>query len=731
MAYENPAREPEPDAPAIGVVHLREYWNIAVERRRLIGGVVLGCLLATAVFSVTRTPTYRASAVIQVSSGGKINLLDDGTIEEARARSDDFFATQLALLRSHNLALRVVEQLELWKLPFFQGEDVEADLQAQRVKQVERLSSMLNISPVGETQLIRISFVTPEPELSAQLANALAKQYVSYSAESLSGVARVTSDFIQDQIRKLQSEIEENERLLREYSREGNLDLLDQRESVVTRQLQALSTELSEVQAERASVAAYYQSVREAELDSFPEVLNSRTIQDLKREHAELQQRHSELSSKFKPNYPEVRRLRSALDDIEQRIEKETTEVVNNVIAAAEVNLRTVARREANLKAALERQRQDSRDVNAVASDYRRVQAELDNQKRILEQLLRRASATGLSAELGQAQPQIAVRLVDEAVVPTTRFRPSYTVNLIIGTFLGSLLGLGLALYRSWADRILRTPGDIRRHSGLRYLGSVPHHPSGPPTLQEPGRSAAPGQPKFLTLFLFGRRRPPKHILVTSSTDGEGKSFVAFYLARCLTELGRKVLLVDANLRSPKLHEYLGIEKGTGLSDALAAGSLVSKKHIRDTVNKNLRVMTAGTAGSSSSPAELFGSQRLETLLHDCGKDVEHVILDSRSLLPAIDSHVLIPHCEAVVMVARSGITDSRWVQETKELVSRENGTITGIVLNDVVGETPSSMSQVEGEGGDALDQPLAPESVVVRARRKYSPSPVVTRATR
>ena len=683
MSQESSLAVPEPDMHGTDL-RLKELWQVMFQRRRMIAAVAGAVLVTTVIFSFTRTSLYKASAVLQISPGGKINLVDDTTIEEVRARYAEFFATQQAILKSRNLAHRVMVELDLWGHPLFEvGEDDQTSGSAQRrAKQIEKFSKMLAISPIGNTQLIELSFITPEPELSVRMTNTLANQYIKYSAESWSDVARVTSDFIRVQIEKFRTEINEKEKLLREHSQKEDLVTLAQRESIVFQQLEQLNKELTEVQAERAAALARYESLRHADPDSFPEVLNNRTIQDLKREQAELEKRYTDLSSKFRPGYPELQRTRSAQEDIEQRLERESSEVANKVIAAERIRNETALRREDILQKRLEQQRQQTRDLNAFSSDVRRIQLEVDNQRNIVEQLLRRQSATGLSAELGQTQPLLAVRLVDEAVIPTSRHSPRHKVNLLLGTALGGVFGIGLAFLLHSRDGSLRTAEDIRRHVDFPFLGSVPHDPAPAESLRGPAHLALSEQAKFIPFLLFDLETPPKSILITSSEESEGKTFVASHLAASLTQLGKRVLLIDANLRSPNLHNIFGLSNEIGLSSVLTDTETVGTGCIRSTNVTNLSVILAGP--HSSSPAGLLGSRSMETFLRLSTEQFDCVVLDSAPLLPVIDSHVLARQCDAVVLVTRSGCTNRQSVQTAQELIADEIGKITGVVLNDV-----------------------------------------------
>jgi len=764
---------------------LREYWYAFLQRRWLIVAVASTVLAGSAIGSFLQTPQYKATALLQISRG-KINLVQDVMIEDAGTGYGEFYYTQEGILKSRSLAQRVLDELGLRQHPLFGGHaDTPEDNPEQlRANQAEMLLERLEISPVTDTQLVQISFTSPDPELSARLANALANQYIAYSAEAVAEIARSTTTFILEQIERIQEEIQEKETLLQEYSKSKDILVVDNQQSTIVQRLEGLSRELTVVQAERAAAEAHYRSMQGEELHSFPEVLGDAGVENLKREYADLQKKYAELSNRFKANYPEMKRTESAMEDVQRRLDQEILEVANRVLADARVRYEAARNREAILRRALESQEQETRDLNLFDADYQRIKVGLDSQRAMLQQLLRRQSETGLSAELGERQP-VTVRLVDEAIVPTTPYRPNHVLNLSLGGLFGLLLAVGLAFFLNYWDRSLHNVEDVRRYVPLPFLGLIPRDnaekkvfpawpievsPLAAPTsssltlppnvgsarslsagtqgnevlygelsdaltndpsrvehlsaitralvkarslanIEETAREVSPPNSslagsdalpipkasidgsrtalllrerfKFLrnSVLLSNAEAPTRTILITSASAGEGKTFIACHLAASLSELGKKVLLVDADLRKPSLHRVLGKDNQIGLSNVLAGGEY-NDGLIHSTPLRNLRVILAGP--SSPAPAELLGSFVTERFLQGLTEQFDFVVLDSAPLLPVVDSHVLVRLCDAALLVARSGYTSRYAVKDSKELVEREKGHLTGVVLNDV-----------------------------------------------
>jgi capsular exopolysaccharide synthesis family protein len=725
MAFESPPQDPAEYRRSEAEVHLRDYWFLILKRRWLIVAVLATVLAITTVATLLQTPQYRATTLVQVDRG-KINLVQDVMVDDRLAGYAEFYATQQRVLRSRTLAYRVMDENDFWRHPALQprkgpwGKEPSVD----REKLIDKLLSALEVSPLRSTQLIEVGFVSPDPELSARLVSAIVDEYIAFNSEAESGVAKNTESFIREQVEKLQSEIQQKEKLLQEYSQRQDIVMVDQKENIVIQQLEDLNRQLSQAQGKRAAAEARYRSLRSADAASIAEVRNSIAVQDLKRQYAALQKEYAELAIKFKPDWPEMKRARGAMEEVERRLDEEVRDSANKAIAAARVEYRTAARQEALLREALENQKKEAQGLNQLASDYNSIKVELDNQRTMLRQLLRRQSETGLSADLGERQP-VNVRVVEEAVVPTVPFKPRLGKNLVLGCLLGFVLAIGLAFFLDYWDATIYTVEDLRRYVTLPYLGMVPryekasHGPKRIPSRAPSSRAvrgrlgssssrgtatrdnylpALPGtgtvaarqqspigeQFRFLrgSLLLSSPGGPPRVVLVTSPEKGAGKTFVSCNLATSLADLGKKVLLVDADLRDPRLHRVFRMNNRVGLSSVLTGQRDVDRGCVFRTDVANVFVLLSGPL--SPSPAELLESGAMDEVLARCTDHFDFVLMDSAPLLPVIDTHLLTTRCDAALLVVRSGQTSRYAVKTSVDLVERVRGKLTNVILNDV-----------------------------------------------
>ncbi len=248
-----PGSEPEPShyLPQASETHLRDYWYVILKRRWLILAVLVCVVSYSAARALMRKPVYSATSVLQIDRG-KINLVRDVMTPDYWSGYNEFYPTQQRVLRSRNLALRVVRQLRLWEHPYFTGgHKLEADEQT-----LENLSGavvgMLQATQIRSTQLMEIRLTSLDPQLSADLSNALAQQSITFHSESVTTLARDTVGFIREQVEKIQKDIQEHEKLLQEYSQREDLMMVDEKELIVMRQLEELNTALTQSRTARA-----------------------------------------------------------------------------------------------------------------------------------------------------------------------------------------------------------------------------------------------------------------------------------------------------------------------------------------------------------------------------------------------------------------------------------------------------------------------------------------------
>jgi capsular exopolysaccharide synthesis family protein len=502
--------------------------------------------------------------------------------------------------------------------------------------------------------------------------------------------------------------------------------MVDEKEMIVMKQLDHLNTEVTQARAERAAAEARYRSIASADPGALLEVQSHTTVEALRQQQATLEREVAVLASRFKDDWPELKRAKESLQEVGEKLENEQRTVARKVVAAAERDYREAREREMLLAREARAEKGEAQELNKLTIDYNQIKAEIDNQRTMLQQLLRKQSETGLTAELGEQTP-VNVRVVEAALVPRGANGPGLRRSLFLGTIVGLGLALGLAFFLDYWETNIYTIEDLRRHVPLPYMGMVPRLEGGSDAMwgglsvkslaaeeKEDERrfkstkrlsttrtalalaqrkvasrskddvSMVAERFKFLrgSLLLSKPGSPPRVVLVTGPDKNAGKTFVACNLAMSLTDLDKKVLIIDADLRNPQLHKIFRFKNRVGLSNVLSGQTSLEKGCIVSTPIPNFYALLAGPP--SPTPAELLGSKKMEETLAECARHFDYVVLDSAPLLPVFDSHYLTVKCDANVLVVRSGQTSRNAVKQSLDLIDRVGGKVTGVVLNDV-----------------------------------------------
>ncbi len=701
---------------------LREVYFTLLKHRWAAVAVALATWFLGALSRYMETPVYRATALIQID-WEKINLVDDVMVNPTRGMAD-LYGTQEKIVKSRLLAELVVEDRELWEHALFAPASNDAADPEKRAKAIARsIQGMIDVRRVEKTQLMEVSFVTPDPELSAELVNSLIQQYIQFNVDSESGLARGTSEFIDGEVEELRRDIMAKEKFLRDGAKNKALVMGDGREdNIVMQRLETLNLQLTEAEAERAAAEAKLRSISHADPRSIEEVRNSSAVRELERKRLTLTEKREEMASTFGPDWPEMKRIKSAIVEVERSLGNMVKEEASKIAAETRVSYQEALDRETLIRRSLEEQKSSVQDLQLATADFEQVKMELSNQRQMLQGLLKRRSETDLNADLGERQP-VKIKIIERAEPSTGPYAPGAKRRVMMVALLGLVLGVATAyLIDHWDDSI-HTVEDLKRYIPLPYLGMIPRY-GDKPALSQIGRRLS-GEPRaepaggledtmaskrsnylpslydrnpalaenrntlterfrFLrgSMLLSTPGSVPKVVLVTSPDKSCGKTFVSSNLSCALVQLGKKVLLIDSDLRNPKLHRVFNYRNRVGLTNVLTGQKELGDGCIMRTDIPNLFLMMAGPA--SPNPGELLASQAMEKVLANCAEHFDFVVLDSAPLLPVFDSHILSTRCDGVILVARAGVTSRHATLQSVELVSRVQGRITGIVLNDV-----------------------------------------------
>jgi capsular exopolysaccharide synthesis family protein len=715
-------------------IHLAEYWAVVLKRRILIG-IAAGLAVVTALaVSLVTKPLYQATTLLDVERD-KGSPLDIGVGQAAEIYSPEFVPTQVRLMKSREISERVVRRLNLATNPVFNppkksflmaAPPAEADkgklAERQVVEVAKRLQKAIEVAPIRGTNMVELSFAAPTPELSADITNALAAAYVEWNTESKFRVVGQASQFLASQIEQMKAEVEEREQRLQAYSRSKDIVSVDPQTNITLQKLEALNKDYSAAVGERVSKEARYYEVQNSRPEAIADSLSGGLVSQLRNDQLKLERDYAERLNLFKPDWPAMQQLQAQIDKGRQHLDGVIQETVSKARETAKSDYLTALRREESLQAVLKSQKSEAMTLNTNAVEYNNLKVEVSTKRALMDTLFKRQSETEVSSRLSGSR-ESNVRVVDRAVPPVSRFRPSYRQNLLLGLFVGLAGGIGLAFFLEYMDRSIRRLDQVEQQLGLPALGVIPH--AGPSSGKGYGYgygygygllkhgygqrrkkgTVAEGKPAepapdiellphfhprstmteayraFRAALLLSRAGGVKSIVVTSGFPGEGKSTTAVNLAVVLAQLGKKVLLIDADLHKARLHEVLKVSNRIGLVSILAQ-EIDAQTAMHTTAVPGLAIITAGP--SSPNPSGLLASEAMRQLLKAAEKTFDYVVFDSPPVQAVADALILGNMADGVVLCVKGGETPREQVVRARDRLLRANVRILGVLINNL-----------------------------------------------
>lgn len=704
-----------------------EYLRVLLHRRFVVLGC-LGVVVATAMLATLFTvPEYQATTTVQIDRQNPeiLTFKDVMGVDPSYSAYQDFYQTQYKILQSKSVLRLAAERLDLPNLPEFAGRRpsplsrlvewgfslLPASGSAPEEEDdpldpaVGFLQAGLEVRPVRNSQLVQISFTDRSPDLSRRIADAVAEAYLEFTYQARYGTTTMAREFLTKEVLRVQGEIASLEQQLQAYGAEKEILSMDSGTQDISQQaLAAINANWIAARGRLALAEARFQAAKSADPGSLPEVLESPLIAKLREQYAEIERKHTQMAERFRPGWPALQQLEQEMQKARERLDLETKAIARQVREASENDYRRARGEVENLGEQVDRQKKEVQRVNLDAIQYASLKAEIETKRNVLTDLVSRQNETAASERLKDTGTS-NIRIVDAAEVPKAPIRPRKMLNLLLALVLGSGLGVAAAFFLDWLDNTVKDENDVSRVSGLPVLGHVPRYqalrvvegPShAPPTVADidvashaDPRSAFAEAFKNLrtSLLLASPEHPPRHIVVTSCEPQDGKSTVSTNLAIALAQAGKKVLLVDADLRRPRLHKSFGVPNDVGLS-SLLSGNATVEDVLQDLDIPGLSLVTSGPV--PPNPSELLGSPALRTFLDgiDRSPDFDVIVLDSPPVGSVTDPVLLSASLDVTVVVVRAGKTTREFLTHSAARLKQAHVKVAGTVLNDVTEES-------------------------------------------
>ena len=686
--------------------HLIDYWQVLVKRRWIVYSALLLVTGLVTLGSFLSRPLYTATVQLQIEKYSPNVLPFQDVMTSYTDFRDDFYETQSRLIQSRSVAREVVHQLDLAKNPLFEltGSESAEAASPDEVETViaDRLRKKTKVELIRNSRLANISFTCPDAEMAARITNATADAYMEFNTRNAYNTTERATESMTRQLETLRKEIDEKERQLQRYAREQEIIPLDKDQDVTSQKLNDLSIAYTKAQTERIEKEARYAALKETPPTSVSELMTNELLQTLTAKHAELERQYAQMSGRFKADWPAMARLKGEMEQTRTRLEQERTDLYQRLVGSAREQYLAALKQEQSLGQALDSQKDTAQQASLNAIEYNNLKSEIENRRKTYEALMKRQTETGTTAGMMDA-PISNIRVVDRAEVPRRPSSPRTLLNFLVSLVAGLGLGVGLAFFFDYMDDSVGSTEDLSRAAGLACLGLIPAHDQQSRRLRVVrSRSAEPeeSRPEIdlatlrdarshvseafrelrTALLVSSPGRAPRRLLVTSSQPREGKTSTALNLAIILSQLNKKVLLVDADLRRPRLHKALGLPNGGGLSNLLSGGSDTAALVI-PAGPPNLFLLPSGP--TPPNPAELLDSDEFTALAERLGNDAyDHVIFDSPPILSVADAAIMAGRMDGVILVVQAGSTPKDQVARAAEKLRVVKARVLGALLN-------------------------------------------------
>lgn len=713
----NSPSQPEPNVRStpIGDVEagLRIAWRLCLRRRWVIASVFTITVLLAVLVTLRQTKIYSAGTTLVIDLHAP-RVLNNEQVQDVVETgtggfwfSKEYYVTQYRVIMSRAVARRVVDKLRLAKDLRFLGLDQVADEQERarelaRLDPVEVLQDRIKLLPVKDSRVVRIEVEDRDPTWSATLANAVAEAYIAENLSVRSTMTQSASEWLETQLADLEAKLSRSTDALFEFKRRHDIVATgwEDRQSMVTQRLVAVNEALTKARVARAQLEARTEqmsavvdafaargpaALEESGGDGFALVNQSLTVQALKTRYFEVLAECADSEVRYFPGHPKLQACAAKASTAREALVRE----VRTILEGARREYLEAVETERKLTRLLAQAKSDAFELNQHEKDYLELKRANDNNRRLYELVLQRLKETGVTGMMQMSN----VRILDRAEPPELPVRPRAGRNLALAAVIGLVAGIVLAALLEGLDTTLTAREQIEELLALPFLGIIPTIDAATGAVAGPAGKdlAVHGSPTSAAaeclrsirtnLLFMSPEKPLRTILVTSSSPGEGKTTAAASLAQIMADGGSRVLLVDADMRRPRVHKIFGLPSTGGLSSVIV-GEVAIDAAIRRTEIPNLDVLPCGPV--PPNPNELLHTASFEALLRDVAGRYDRVIIDSPPAGVVSDAVVIGTRVDGTVLVVKAAHTSRHAALRTTRALTDVKARLFGVVMNAV-----------------------------------------------
>jgi capsular exopolysaccharide synthesis family protein len=692
-------------------VHLLHYWNVIRKRWKVALAILIVVMLGTFLASYFSKPLYRSKIQIQIERESNSVTIED--IFGIAASEQEFMQTQYELLKSRGLALRVVDDHKLYNNAELYPPGASGKTPAELADIKEGIAGTLlggiNIEPVRGTSLVNIYYVGSSPKLAQTIAEAWGESFIRMNISKKLDAVQQANDFLNRQIATVQADLGTSRDELQEYGKSrGIISVSGGTDDVTMSKLEQLNRDLTETQntvyQKEAALSALQRTAPEAVAGNDP------SIERMTEEIGRLTREYSEKLTSLKEAHPEMKRLANQIEKSRTARTVAVQQVYQKEIEAARAAYTAAVAQEGSIRSAYNQQRGEAQRINVDSAKYLDLRMDVETKQGLLATLQKQLNETQVAARLRGSQSS-NIHVIEHAPIGG-RFNLSMKKNLQSAFPLGMILGFAAIFFLEYMDRSVKTPEELERLTRYASLGVIPSAQS--MAARQPGYGSEYGRalPRlravengdknagveliphtdarspvseayraFRTSLLLASATSPKVIVITSSFAREGKTTTSVNLATVLAQMGKPVLLVDADLRRPRLQKVFTGKMNLGLVNYLAA-NIPFDDVVQATEVPNLSLVLSGPI--PPNPSELLASDRMKHLIEQVRHRYAYVIFDSPPVLAVTDAIVLAASADGVVLTVHGGQTPRELVQRSAEKLRQAKLPVLGAILNNL-----------------------------------------------
>lgn len=701
-------------------VNFREYLFIILKRKNIVFTILAVVFLFTVIVTFTATPYYTSSSEVLIERNHGSSSLDN----QYYYYDPDFLDTQTEIIKSMKVARRVVENLKLtttYRSYFLQGgkkspsslsglwatltgsakksipssSNIQRDHSKQTATQLNgeggsssevdaiagMILSRLEVSPVKSTKIVNIIYSDKHPAMAQLIADGVVKAYMNEILDMKLSTSKYALQWMTVKADEERKKLEKSEKALQQYMRANDLVTVENKLAIYPQKLTEFSTQLSKAQTDKGALEDVMEQIKAAgssiqQLENIPIFADNAVLKDLRESIFKARQNIKELSKKYGNKHPIMLK---AHDELAELLNQQQSEI-NRVLATTKNSYELAKSQENNLRSLLNSTKNELLNLNEKFMQYSIMKRDVDSNRVVYDALTASIKKEGVTEQ----SQSVNIWVVKNAALPSFPSKPNKSRNLAIGLILGLLMGAGCAFLIEYLDNTIKSEKDLETRFGVTVLGTVEQlkgHGNAIESyiLQQPLSPVAESYRLIRSgLLLSSADHPPRTILITSMGAQEGKTSTTVNIARVLCQGNKKVLVIDCDLRRPRIHTIFSMANEKGLSNFLSGN--ISENIIHKIPGEEVYIISSGTI--PPNPSELVSSNKLKTLVGKMQESFDFILIDSPPVESVTDSLALTQIVDGTVVVVRAGKTTYEMLQSGLKKLTDVRCHLLGFVIN-------------------------------------------------